>query len=125
MGDYMITLTETASARVQEILQEPDNVGKILRVFVQGGGCAGFEYGFALEDTKNEDDFDVPTTTGTPVVVDAMSLQYLQGAKVDYIEDLVGSRFAIDNPGAQTTCGCGSSFSYDMDNFDFNSHAFD
>jgi iron-sulfur cluster insertion protein len=81
----------------------------VLRVFVQGGGCSGMQYGFTFDQGRGEDDFDVPASV--PVVVDSMSMQYLQGATINYREDLMGSSFVIDNPQAQTTCGCGSSFS--------------
>ena len=79
-------------------------------MFVQGGGCAGFSYGFTFDDEKNEDDFEIPAGP-TSVLIDSMSIQYLQGATVTYIDDLSGSRFSISNPQASSTCGCGSSFS--------------
>jgi iron-sulfur cluster insertion protein len=81
-----------------------------VRVFVQGGGCSGMEYGFTFDDSKNEDDWEIPAGTSS-VLVDSMSMQYLGSAEIDYIEDLTGARFKINNPQAQTTCGCGSSFS--------------
>jgi iron-sulfur cluster insertion protein len=105
----MITLTSNAVAKLQELFAEETNPKLLLRVFVQGGGCSGFQYGFTFDETRNEDDFDVPAEV--PVVVDSMSMQYLQGATIDYKEDLMGASFAIDNPQAQSTCGCGSSFS--------------
>jgi iron-sulfur cluster insertion protein len=105
----MITITENASTKVAELLQdEPEANG--LRVFIQGGGCAGFNYGFAFENEINEDDFVVEQTS-VKFIVDSMSMQYLQGATIDYKEDLMGAEFVISNPNAQTTCGCGSSFS--------------
>jgi len=79
-------------------------------MFVQGGGCAGFSYGFTIDEEQNEDDFEIPAGASS-VLVDSMSIQYLQGAVVDYKDDLEGSRFSISNPQASTTCGCGSSFS--------------
>lgn len=105
----MITLTESAINKIHEVLAEESQESK-LRMYVQGGGCAGFSYGFTIDDEKNEDDFEIPAGD-TVVLVDSMSLQYLQGATVDFTEDLQGSRFSISNPQAQSTCGCGSSFS--------------
>jgi len=105
----MITLTEPAVAKIQDLLAEENTPGLVLRVFVQGGGCSGMQYGFTFDQSRGEDDFDVPAAV--PVVVDSMSMQYLQGATINYREDLMGSSFVIDNPQAQTTCGCGSSFS--------------
>ena len=106
----MIKLTEAAVTRIQEVLSEENNPKIKLRMFVQGGGCSGFSYGFALEEEQNEDDFEIEDGD-VRVLVDSMSMQYLSDATVDYIDDLNGSRFAIDNPMAETTCGCGSSFS--------------
>jgi len=105
----MITLTQPAEAKIKDLLAEENNPDLMLRVFVQGGGCSGFSYGFTFDQDRNEDDFDVEARV--PVVVDAMSMQYLQGATVDYREDLMGAGFSIDNPQAVSTCGCGSSFS--------------
>jgi len=105
----MITLTENAVAKIQDLLAEENTPGLVLRVFVQGGGCSGMQYGFTFDQERGEDDFDVPSAV--PVVVDSMSMQYLQGATINYKEDLMGASFVIDNPQAQTTCGCGSSFS--------------
>ena len=106
----MITLSESAVTRIKDILDEENNPSLKLRVFVQGGGCSGFQYGFTFEETKNEDDFDFAYDE-VKVVVDAMSLQYLNGASIDYKEDLQGASFTIKNPQAASTCGCGSSFS--------------
>jgi len=103
----MLTLTESAITKVNEVLAEENEPGLKIRVFVEGGGCSGFQYGFMIEDVQNEDDFVIQDI----VLADAMSMQYLQGATVDYVEDLNGSHFKIINPNAQTTCGCGSSFS--------------
>lgn len=106
----MITVTESAVAKIQDILAEENNPKLKLRVFVQGGGCSGMSYGFTLDDVQNEDDWDLEID-GVQVLVDAMSGGYLQGATVDYREDVYGSSFTIKNPNAVTTCGCGSSFS--------------
>jgi len=106
----MMTLTENAVVKIKDILAEENNPDIRLRVFVQGGGCSGFSYGFTLDQVQNEDDF-VIEQAGLAVLVDAMSSQYLQGADVDYREDITGSQFVIKNPNAQSTCGCGSSFS--------------
>jgi iron-sulfur cluster insertion protein len=106
----MITVTESAVAKIQDILAEENNPELKLRVFVQGGGCSGMSYGFTLDETQNEDDWDLEID-GVRVLVDAMSGGYLQGAVVDYREDVYGSSFTIKNPSAVTTCGCGSSFS--------------
>jgi iron-sulfur cluster insertion protein len=106
----MMTLTENAVVKIKDILAEENNPDIRLRVFVQGGGCSGFSYGFTLDEVQNEDDF-VIEQSGLAVLVDAMSSQYLQGADVDYREDITGSQFVIKNPNAQSTCGCGSSFS--------------
>jgi iron-sulfur cluster insertion protein len=104
-----INLTDSAVAKIKDLLAEENNPNIVLRVFVQGGGCSGMQYGFTFDEGRGEDDFDVPAAV--PVVVDSMSMQYLQGATINYKEDLMGASFVIDNPQAQTTCGCGSSFS--------------
>ena len=106
----MITITENVDTKVAEILQEETEPNASLRVFVQGGGCSGMSYGFTLETEQNEDDF-VIEQQGVKYLVDAMSMQYLQGATIDYKEDFEGANFVISNPNAQTSCGCGSSFS--------------
>lgn len=107
-----ITLTESATRKIQDLLIEENKPGKIhLRVYVQGGGCSGFSYGFTFDENINEDDFTIPVSSHENVLVDAMSAQYLEGATVDWKEDLHGSQFVIENPQAQSTCGCGSSFS--------------
>jgi iron-sulfur cluster insertion protein len=106
----MITLTEQAVTKLQDLLAEENNPDIRLRVFVQGGGCSGFQYGFTLDEQTNEDDFDIEVN-GVRVLVDSMSSQYLQGAVVDYREDTYGASFSINNPQAVSTCGCGSSFS--------------
>ena len=106
----MITLTDSAVIKLQDLLAEENNPKLKLRVFVQGGGCSGFQYGFTLDETTNDDDFDIKVN-GVQVLVDSMSSQYLQGAAVDYREDNYGASFVINNPQAVSTCGCGSSFS--------------
>jgi iron-sulfur cluster insertion protein len=107
-----ITLTESATRKIQDLIMEENKPGKIhLRVYVQGGGCSGFNYGFTFDESINEDDFTIPLSSAENVLVDAMSAQYLEGATIDWKEDLSGSQFVISNPQAQTTCGCGSSFS--------------
>lgn len=106
----MITITESATVKIKSLLEEEGNPNLALRTFVQGGGCSGFSYGFTFEDVQNDDDFEVLVDT-VKVLVDSMSMQYLQGATIDFKEDLMGSSFTINNPNAQSTCGCGSSFS--------------
>ena len=106
----MITITETAVAKIKDIIAEENNPAIKLRVFVQGGGCSGMQYGFTLDEEVNEDDWDIESN-GVNVLVDSMSGGYLQGAIIDYKDDVMGASFSISNPNAQTTCGCGSSFS--------------
>jgi len=106
----MITISESAVAKIRDIIAEENNPELKLRVFVQGGGCSGMQYGFTLDDVQAEDDWDLEVS-GVHVLVDSMSGGYLQGAEVDYKEDTYGSSFTIKNPNAVTTCGCGSSFS--------------
>ena len=106
-----ITITEPAVAKVREILAEPDNAdASALRIYVQGGGCGGFQYGFSLELNPEEDDF-VINKDGVLFYIDCMSSSYLEDAVIDYITDPFNSHFSITNPNAKTTCGCGSSFS--------------
>lgn len=106
----MIELNESAVTKLKQLFEEENNPDLKLRVFVQGGGCSGMQYGFTFDELQNEDDFDV-SVDGVTLLVDSMSAQYLQGAKIKYTEDAMGASFSIDNPSAQTTCGCGSSFS--------------
>ena len=115
MGDatnanVAISLSGSAATKVRELLQEQDKEGRVLRVYIQGGGCSGFQYGFNFESSAASDD-TLLERDGVTVAVDPMSYQYLIGAEVDYKEDLQGARFVINNPNATTTCGCGSSFS--------------
>lgn len=105
-----ILFTDSAAAKVADLIAEEGNPDLKLRVFVQGGGCSGFQYGFTFDDEMADDD-TVVEREGVSLVVDPMSFQYLVGAEVDYQEGLEGSRFVIKNPNASTTCGCGSSFS--------------
>ena len=106
----MLTITEDAQARLIEILAEEKDPDMHVRMYVAGGGCSGFQYGFEITKEKNEDDWVIPAQN-VNVLVDAISMQYLENATVDFTSDLEGSRFSINNPQAQTTCGCGSSFS--------------
>ncbi|MCA6218762.1 iron-sulfur cluster insertion protein ErpA [Ideonella sp. B7] len=105
-----IIFTDSAAAKVADLVAEEGNPDLKLRVFVQGGGCSGFQYGFTFDEVVNEDDTQM-SKAGVTLLIDAMSLQYLVGAEIDYKEDLQGSQFVIKNPNATTTCGCGSSFS--------------
>ncbi len=112
MTDYL-TITDAAVSKVIDLMKE-EQIDTYLRVFVQGGGCSGFQYGFTFDEEKNEDDFVITKTADNQtlnVLVDSMSFQYLNGAIVDYKEDINGSQFVITNPNAKTSCGCGSSFS--------------
>jgi len=105
-----MTLEPSAIEKLKDILAEENTPGIKLRVFVQGGGCSGFSYGFTLDETQNEDDMDFEYDS-VKVLVDSMSWQYLQGSSIRYEETAMGSSFAINNPDAVSTCGCGSSFS--------------
>lgn len=105
-----VTITDNAFARINDLLIDEKNPNLKLRVFVQGGGCSGMEYGFTFDEQQNDDDFTFEQNS-VKVLVDAMSMQYLSNAVIDYKEDIQGARFAIENPNAQTSCGCGSSFS--------------
>jgi iron-sulfur cluster insertion protein len=105
-----IIFTENAAIKVAQMIEEEGNVDLKLRVFVQGGGCSGFQYGFTFDEVVNEDDTTMEKN-GVQLLVDSMSYQYLVGAEIDYKDDLEGAQFVIKNPGATSTCGCGSSFS--------------
>jgi iron-sulfur cluster insertion protein len=105
-----ISLTPAAIEKIKDLITEENRPGIKLRIYVQGGGCAGFEYGFAWDDEFAEDDWQLDYD-GAEVVVDSMSMRYLQGIKVHWAEGLQGSSFEIDNPNANSSCGCGSSFS--------------
>ncbi|NHQ88614.1 MULTISPECIES: iron-sulfur cluster insertion protein ErpA [Iodobacter] len=102
--------TDSAAEKVRDLIIEEGNPDLKLRVFVTGGGCSGFQYGFTFDEIMNEDDTPVEKN-GVTLLVDPMSYQYLVGAEIDYVESLEGSQFTIKNPNASTTCGCGSSFS--------------
>lgn len=105
-----VNITDAAFSQVKDIIaNDSDLAGVSLRVFVQGGGCSGMEYGFTFDTDVNDDDFTFEQND-VKVLIDSMSMTYLAGATINYIEDLQGSRFSIDNPQAQSTCGCGSSF---------------
>ena len=105
-----LIFTDNAAKKVKELIEEEGSPDLKLRVFVSGGGCSGFQYGFTFEEEVNEDDTQVQKDTVT-LLIDPMSLQYLMGAESDYTDSLQGSQFVIRNPQATTTCGCGSSFS--------------
>ena len=109
-GTEALNISDNAVAKVAEMLAEEGDAALALRIFVTGGGCSGFQYGFAFDDEHKDDDIRVVKDSIT-VVVDAMSLQYLIGAEIDYEDKLDGARFVIRNPNAASTCGCGSSFS--------------
>lgn len=105
-----LIFTDSAAAKVADLIAEEGNTDLKLRVFVQGGGCSGFQYGFTFDEAVNEDDTTFEKN-GVTLLVDSMSFQYLVGAEIDYKEDINGSQFVIKNPNSTTTCGCGSSFS--------------
>lgn len=107
----MVEITDSARSKVIDLLIEENNPNLKLRTFVQGGGCSGFQYGFTFDEEQNDDDWEIPLDDKWTVVIDSMSMQYMDGAVIDYQEGLHGSNFSIKNPNAQTTCGCGSSFS--------------
>ncbi|GAB3740174.1 iron-sulfur cluster insertion protein ErpA [Silanimonas algicola] len=108
--DAPLGFTPAAAAKVAALIADEGNADLKLRVYITGGGCSGFQYGFEFDEASNEDDVAVQRD-GVTLVVDPLSLQYLMGAEVDYRESLAGSQFVIRNPNAKTTCGCGSSFS--------------
>lgn len=105
-----LTFTDAAANKVRTLISEEENQELKLRVYITGGGCSGFQYGFTFDEKTNEGDLIVENQ-GVKLVIDPMSLQYLIGGTVDYTEGLEGSRFTVNNPNASTTCGCGSSFS--------------
>ena len=105
-----LLFTDSAANQVKHLIEEEGNADLKLRVFVSGGGCSGFQYGFTFDEVTNEDD-TVLNKNGVQLLIDPMSFQYLVGAEIDYQEGLEGSQFVIKNPGATSTCGCGSSFS--------------
>ena len=105
-----LVFTEAAASKVQQLISDEGNPNLKLRVYIQGGGCSGFQYGFTFDEEEGEGDTRI-VTNDVVMLIDPMSLQYLMGAETDYVEDLQGSQFVIRNPNAATTCGCGSSFS--------------
>ena len=105
-----LKISPDAVTRVRQLLASKDNPDVMLRVYIQGGGCSGFQYGFQFDEDAQEDDISIEQD-GIRILVDMLSLQYLGGAEIDYKDDIMGSRFLVNNPNASTTCGCGSSFS--------------
>ena len=105
-----LVFTDKAAGRVRELLKSEANPNLKLRVYVTGGGCSGFQYGFKFDDKVNDGDTEV-SNDGVSVVVDPMSIQYLMGSEVDFVDGIQGSMFVVNNPNASTTCGCGASFS--------------
>lgn len=105
-----IIFTDNAAAKVHELIEEEGNDNLKLRVYITGGGCSGFQYGFTFDEEVNDDDTQVEKN-GVTILIDSMSIGYLTGAEIDYKDDLSGAQFVIRNPNAATTCGCGSSFS--------------
>jgi len=105
-----LVFTSAAAGRVRELMDEEDSDALKLRVFITGGGCSGFQYGFTFDEDVDDEDAQV-LTDGVTLLIDAMSMQYLDGAEIDYKDDFQGAQFVIRNPNAATTCGCGSSFS--------------
>ena len=110
MQEQQIIFTDSAALKVGSLLKDEENSDLNLRVYVTGGGCAGFQYGFSFDENKDDSD-TVVIKHGVSLIVDPMSVQYLMGAEIDFQEDLQGARFVIKNPNANTTCSCGSSFS--------------
>lgn len=117
-----LIFTEAAAAKVYALIEEENNPDLNLRVFITGGGCSGFQYGFTFDETINDDDFVIEKqiihndkTIPVKLLVDSMSFQYLKSAEIDYREDINGAQFVIRNPNAKTTCGCGSSFSVESE----------
>ncbi len=108
--DVDITFTDAAAGKVKSLIKEEENPNLKLRIFITGGGCSGFQYGFSFDENLTEGDITVENS-GVALVIDPMSYQYLIGAEVDYTEGLEGAQFVVRNPNATTTCGCGSSFS--------------
>jgi len=109
-ADDPLVFTQAAATKVAELMSEEGNPDLMLRVYIQGGGCSGFQYGFTFDEAIQDGDTEI-VTDGVRLLVDPMSMQYLTGAEIDYTEGLQGAQFVIRNPNAQTTCGCGSSFS--------------
>jgi iron-sulfur cluster insertion protein len=108
--DTPLLFTSAAASKVAQLIADEGNPNLMLRIYIQGGGCSGFQYGFTFDETINEGDEEV-VTDGVKLLIDPMSMQYLTGAEIDYSDGLQGGQFVIRNPNATTTCGCGSSFS--------------
>jgi iron-sulfur cluster insertion protein len=108
-GTMPVTLSASAAKRIKEIIASEEDAKAMLRIVVSGGGCSGFQYGFSFDDRQNEDDL-VVARDGATLLIDAVSLNYMSGAEVDFVEDLAGAAFQIKNPNATSKCGCGSSF---------------
>lgn len=115
----MVEITDAAKIKIADIFYEEGNANLKLRTFVQGGGCSGMQYGFTFDEQQNDDDFEFEIGP-TKMLIDAISMQYLTGATIDYKDDLMGSSFSIRNPNAETTCGCGSSFNVADEFYDDN-----
>jgi iron-sulfur cluster insertion protein len=113
----MVNITDSTFSKLKNLIEEENNTNLKLRIFIQGGGCSGMQYGFTFDEEQNEDDF-VIENNGIVVLIDSVSSQYLNGATIDYKEDLMGAGFSINNPNAETSCGCGSSFSVGDEFFD-------
>jgi iron-sulfur cluster insertion protein len=109
-GEQVLKFTDAAAQKVGQLIEQEGNPDLKLRVYIQGGGCSGFQYGFTFDEETQEGDTSIENL-GVTLLVDPMSVQYLTGAEIDYREDLTGAQFIIRNPNATTTCGCGSSFS--------------
>ena len=111
MNDALLSLSPSAEARIKEIKSKSENINKHLRITVSGGGCSGFQYGFSMDEKIEADDFKIGKNEEILLTVDSVSLDFLKSCIVDYVSDLGGSYFKINNPNAKVTCGCGSSFS--------------
>ena len=109
-AELPVEITESAAARIKVILDQDEHRGMMLRISVSGGGCSGFQYGFTFDDTTGEAD-RILERSGAKVVIDDVSLEMMKGAKIDYVEDMIGASFQIKNPVAKSSCGCGNSFS--------------
>ena len=107
----MVTITEDATTKIESLLRTEDNPDLNIRVFVRGGGCQGFEYGFTFDEIVNEDDFDVSLNKTYKILIDSTSIHYLDGATIDYEQNIMNSQFSIKNPNVKSSCGCESSFS--------------
>lgn len=111
MSDALLSLSPSAEARIKEIKLKSENANKHLRITVSGGGCSGFQYGFSMDEKIEDDDFKIEDGNNILLTVDSVSLDFLKSCVIDYVSDLGGAYFKVDNPNAKATCGCGSSFS--------------